>query len=111
MVSIWLTRVKKSEKPAEMAKTGFPGGSRFSSNWNCRKIRLLAVLLNAGCPEAREAVLVDRELPGKEFVDGQRVAAAGFLEGKQTPADGRNDFGLAADDPPFCPGCRQIRNC
>ena len=76
-----------------------------------RPIRLLAVLLDAGRPQARETVLVDRELPGKEFVDCQRVAAAGFLEGKQTPADGRNNFGLAADDPPFCPGRWQVRNC
>ena len=73
-------------------------------------IRLLAVLLDAGRPQPRETVLVDRELPGKEFVDRQRVAAAGFLEGQQAPADSRNNFGLAADDPPFCPGRWQVRN-
>jgi hypothetical protein len=75
------------------------------------KIRLLAVLLDAGRPQAREAVLIDGELPGKEFVNGQRVAAAGFLKGQQAPTDGGNNFGLAADDPPFCPGRGQIRNC
>jgi hypothetical protein len=75
------------------------------------KIRLLAVLLDTGRPQARETVLVDRELPRKEFVDRQRVAAAGFLEGQQAPANGGNHFGFAADDPPFCPGRGQIRNC
>src|SRR6185436_10274368 len=37
---------------------------------------LLPVLLDAGGAQAGEAVLVDGELPGQEFVDGQRVAAA-----------------------------------
>jgi hypothetical protein len=56
-------------------------------------------------------VLIDRELPGKEFINGQRVAAAGFLKGQQAPTDGGDHFGLAADDPPFCTGRWQIRNC
>jgi hypothetical protein len=49
-------------------------------------------------------------LPGQEFVDGQGVAAAGFLKGEQAAANRGNDFGLAADHPPFGPGCGQIRN-
>jgi hypothetical protein len=72
---------------------------------------LLAILLDTGGAKSRQAVLIDGKLPGKELVDGQRVAAAGLLEGEQAAADGGNDFGLAADDPPFGPGRGQIRNC
>src|SRR5258707_15803926 len=56
-------------------------------------------------------MLIDRKLPGKEFVDGQRVAAASLLEGEQAAAHSGNDFGLPADNPPFGPGRGQIRNC
>jgi hypothetical protein len=56
-------------------------------------------------------MLIDGKLPGEEFVDRQRVTAAGLLQGKQTATDGGNDFGLTADDPPFGPGRGQIRNC
>jgi hypothetical protein len=56
-------------------------------------------------------MLIDGKLPRQEFVDGQRVAAAGFLEGEQAASDRCNDFGLAADDPPFGAGRRQIGNC
>ena len=38
--------------------------------------RLLAVLLDAGGAQPGETMLVDRELPGQEFVHGQGVAAA-----------------------------------
>jgi hypothetical protein len=72
---------------------------------------LLPILLDAGGAQSGEAMLVDGKLPGQEFVDGQRVAAAGFLEGEQAAADRGNDFGLAADHPPFGPGRGQIRNC
>ena len=73
--------------------------------------RLLAILLDAGCAQPGKAMLVDGKLPGKEFVDGQRVAAASLLEGEQTAADRGNDFGLTANNPPFGPGRGQIRNC
>jgi hypothetical protein len=56
-------------------------------------------------------MLIDGELPGQEFVDSQRVAAASLLKGEQAAANRGNDFGLAADDPPLGPGCGQIRNC
>jgi hypothetical protein len=56
-------------------------------------------------------VLVDRELPGEEFVDCQRIAAAGFLKRQKATADGGDNFGFAADDPPFGSGRGQIRNC
>ena len=69
---------------------------------------LLAILLDTGGAQARETVLVDRELPGKKFVDRQRVAAACFLEGKKAAADCGNDFSFTADDPPFGSGCGQV---
>ena len=71
----------------------------------------MAILLNAGGAQPRKTVLVDRELPGKEFVDRQRVAAAGLLEREQAAANRGNDFGLAADHPPFGTGRWQVRNC
>jgi hypothetical protein len=56
-------------------------------------------------------MLIDGKLPGKELVDGQRVAAASLLKGEQAAADRGNDFGLTANYPPFGPGRGQIRNC
>jgi hypothetical protein len=71
---------------------------------------LLAILLNAGSAQSGKAVLIDGKLPGEEFVDGQRVAAAGFLKGEQTAAHCGYDFGFTANNPPFGPGRGQIRN-
>jgi hypothetical protein len=72
--------------------------------------RLLTVLLDPGGAQPGKAVLVDGELPGQEFVDGQRVTTAGFLKGEQAAANRSNDFRLATDDPPLGAGCWQIRN-
>jgi hypothetical protein len=112
MVSIWLTKVKAGRIKPGTEKIGFAGRSRFSSNRTNGRLRprLLAILLDSGGSKPRKAVLIDRELPGEEFVDGQRVAAASFLEGKQTAANRGNDFSLATDDPSLGPGCGQIRN-
>lgn len=109
MVSIWLTAVKTRDDFAKVAENRPPVGDRFSENLR-RPVGLLAILLNAGGPQPRQTVLVDRKLPGQEFVDGQRVAAAGFLKGKQATANGGNDLSLAADDPPFGSGRGQIRD-
>src|SRR5665213_1416951 len=49
---------------------------------------LLPVLLDAGGAQARQTMLIDGKLPGQEFVDRQRVAAAGCLEGEQAAAHG-----------------------
>jgi hypothetical protein len=93
-----------------MKKTGFARRSRFSSNlWD--RERLLPILLDTGGPQASQAVLIDRELPRQEFVHRQRVAAASLLKGEQAAANRGNDFGLAADYPPFGSGRGQIRNC
>src|SRR3569833_4486641 len=91
-----------------MRKTGFAKRGRFSSNaiWE----NLLAVLLDAGGAQAGQTVLVDREQPGEEFVDRQRVAAAGLLEGEQATPNGGDNFRLAANDPPLGAWRGKIRN-
>jgi len=66
--------------------------------------RLLAILLDAGGAQSCKAMLIDGKLPGKELVDGQRVAAASLLKGEQAAADCGNDFGLTANDPPLGSG-------
>jgi hypothetical protein len=111
MVSIWLTRVNGGQGKFGMKKTSFAKRSRFSSNADSLGRGLLAILLDAGGPQAGQAVLIDGELPGKEFVNRQRVAAACFLEGEQAAADRGNDFGLPADNPPFGSGRGEVRNC
>jgi hypothetical protein len=110
MVSIWLTTVKAGANSSSMKKTGFAKRSRFSSNLLVRE-SLLPILLDPGGPQTGQTMLIDGKLPRKEFVDRQRVPAAGFLEGEQTATDGCNDFGLAADNPPFGAGRRQVGNC
>ena len=93
-----------------MKKTGFAKRSRFSSNLSVRE-SLLPILLDPGGPETCQTMLIDGKLPRQEFVDRQRVPAAGFLKGKQTSADRRNDLGLAADYPPLGARRGQVSNC
>ena len=57
-----------------------------------------------------EPVLVDGILPGQEFLDRERIAAAGLLQRKQAAAHGRDDFRLAADDPALGSRRGQIRD-
>ena len=64
----------------------------------------MTILLNTGSAQSGKTMLIDGKLPGEEFVDGQRVTAAGLLKGEQAAADRGNDFGLTADNPPFGPG-------
>jgi hypothetical protein len=94
-----------------MQKIGFAKRGRFSSNAAGSEQRLLAILLDAGGAQSGKAMLIDGKLPGKELVDGQRVAAASLLKGEQAAADRGNDFSLTANYPPFGPGRGQIRNC
>jgi hypothetical protein len=110
MVSIWLTTVKAAANSADMKKTGFAKRGRFSSNLSVRE-SLLPILLDPCGPEACQAMLIDGELPGEEFVDRQRIAAASLFEGKEAATDRRNNFGLAADHPPFGSGRGQVSNC
>src|SRR5487761_607959 len=69
---------------------------------------LLAILLDAGRAQSGKAMLVDRVLPGQEFLDRQRIAAARFFERQQSAANGGNYFRFAADAPTLRPRCRQI---
>jgi hypothetical protein len=111
MVSIWLTKVKGWGESSGMKKIGLTARGRFSSNPVGFGERLLAILLDTGGAQSRQAVLVDGKLPGKEFVDRQRVAAASLLKGEQATAHCRNNFRLTANNPPFGAGRGQIRNC
>jgi dihydroxyacetone kinase DhaKLM complex PTS-EIIA-like component DhaM len=94
-----------------MMKIGSAKRSRSSSNAVDFGEGLLAILLDAGSAQSGKAMLIDGKLPREEFVDGQRVAAAGLLEGEQTAAYCGDDFGLTANYPPFGPGRGQIRDC
>jgi hypothetical protein len=107
-------------KLAKMKKIGLAERGRSLSNSKDlgRKVQtgpagetLLAILLDAGGAQTGQTVLIDGKLPGQEFIDRQGVAAAGLLKGEQTTADGGNDFGFTANNPPFGSGCRQIRDC
>src|SRR5580698_2845015 len=93
-----------------MKNIGLAKPSRVSSNAIDSVGRLLAILLDTGGAQSCQAMLVDGKLPGEELVHRQGVAAAGLLKGEQAAADCGNDFGLTAYDPPFGPGCGQIRD-
>src|SRR4051812_35753739 len=58
------------------------------------RTRSLPVLLNARGAQTGEAVLVDRGLPGEEFLYRERIAAARFFKRKQAAAHGCDDLGL-----------------
>jgi hypothetical protein len=62
----------------------------------------LAVLLNARGAQAGEAMLVDGILPGKEFLDGQRITRASLFQRQQAAAYRSDHLSLAADDPTLC---------
>src|SRR5258706_13833782 len=70
---------------------------------------LLPVLLNSRGAQAGEPVAIDRILPGEEFLDRQRIAAASFFERQQAATHGRNDFGLATDHPAIGTERREVR--
>jgi hypothetical protein len=40
----------------------------------------MAVVLNAGCPQASKAVIINRGLPGQKFFHCQRITRTGFLK-------------------------------
>jgi hypothetical protein len=94
-----------------MKKTGLAERGRFLSNAVGDGAGLLAILLDSCGTQSGKAMLVDGKLPGQEFIDGQGVPAAGFLERQQAAANRSNNFGLTANNPPFGAGRGQIRNC
>src|ERR1700694_2932066 len=71
-------------------------------------LRLLPVLLDARRAQAGKAMLVDGILPGEEFLDGERIAAAGFLKRKKSAPYRSHHLGLAPNDPALGAWCRQI---
>jgi hypothetical protein len=110
MVSIWLTVIKGCGETSTSIKSASQKEADFRRMLPVLKLALLPILLDAGRTQSRQAMLIDRKLPGKEFVDGQRVTAAGLFERKQAATDCGNDFGLTANNPPFGAGRRQICN-
>jgi hypothetical protein len=111
MVSIWLTKVKGRCESSKRKKSASQGEADFHQMPLVPGNALLAILLDPGGAQPRKAMLIDGKLPGQEFVNGQRVAAASLLKGEQAAANRGNDLGLATDDPPLGSGCGQIRNC
>jgi hypothetical protein len=69
--------------------------------WKNIKRSFVPVLLDVRSTQAGQAVLIERMLPGEEFVDREHVTATGFVEGQEATANGRDYLGLAPDDPPF----------
>src|SRR3954452_21513067 len=113
MVSIWLTKVKscdKSRAKTKHEKNRPRNGSQIFVKSRRFPDCLLAILLDTGGAKSRQTMLVDRKLPGEEFVNRQGITAAGLLEGEKTATDCGDNLGLAADDPAFGAGGRQIRN-
>ena len=70
--------------PADTTRERFrqtkDGESRLQRFTNAREGALLSVLLDAGGAQASETMLVDRCLPGEEFLDREGIAVAGFVE-------------------------------
>jgi hypothetical protein len=86
------------------------GGPRTVGFITGIKRLLMPVLLGARGTQPGGAALVDRGLPGEEFVDREHVAVAGFVKREQTTAHGCDQFGLAPDNPASRSRCRQIRD-
>ena len=66
------------------------------------------ILLYTLYAQTAKTILVDRILPGTEFIDRQRVAAARLLKRKQTAANRGNNLGFPMRHPTFCSLWRQI---
>lgn len=92
---------------ATKKRTGAPRGGPFSSNSPVVSSSL-TILLNSGRTQTGQTMTVYRGLPRQEFFDGQRIAAAGFLERQKSPANGGHHFGLATYHPPSRPLRRQV---
>ncbi len=70
----------------------------------------MAILLDARGAQPSKTMLVDRVLPGKELLNGQRISGAGFLERLKAATYRRDHFGLSTDDPALGRWRRQVRN-
>src|SRR6266481_602451 len=69
---------------------------------------LLAILLNASGAQTGEAMAVDRVLPGQEFLNRERIAAASLFKRKEAATHRRNDFRLTANHPTLRSRRRQV---
>jgi hypothetical protein len=103
--------VKSRGETSTSKRSASQSEADFRQNGVGSGMRLLTILLDTGGAQSRKTVLVNGELPRKEFVNRQRVAAARLLKGEQAAADRGNDFGFTANYPPFGSGRGQIRNC
>jgi hypothetical protein len=98
------------------------GGASLASGFSLRvRCALLAPLLpprstpmsgtislDARHAQTAKTILVDRLLPGVEFIDGQCVAATRLFERKQSNANRGNNHGFPLRYPTFCFLWRQI---
>ena len=55
-----------------------------------RGARLLAILLDARRAQAVKAMLINRGLPGEEFLDRECIARTGLFEGQQAATHREN---------------------
>jgi len=99
--------VKKSKRKGRRCRR--PLGA-FEGQPVARLPDLLAILLNPRRPQPGKAVLVDRLLPGDEFLDGQRITLTRLFKAEQAPPHRRDNFCLTADNPTFRVPRRQIGN-
>ena len=97
----------RNERSRPREAAAFRAGRLAASAGSIRRA-LLTVLLNAGRAQAGKAVLVDRVLPGKKFLDRQCVTAACLFKRKKSAADRGDHLRLAADDPTLRSRRRQI---
>jgi glycosidase len=75
--------VKKSVAAAtETGQT--PKSGHFQPLFSNLKLRLMPVLLYPRRAQSRQPMLLDRRLPGQEFVNGQSIAVARLFEAQET---------------------------
>ena len=70
----------------------------------------IAIDLQPGDAETRDAVPVDRALPSEELLDRQVVALAHLIEADHADANRPNDGGLAPHDPALGVGWREFNH-
>jgi hypothetical protein len=68
-----------------------------------------SIMLKTRRSQASEAMLIDRPLPGGEFIGREHVAVAGLFKRKHALANSVDDLGLATDHPSLRRDRRQIR--
>ena len=77
----------------------------------CSLPRKGAAFLRMRDLQAVHAIAQQRVLPGQEFLNGEAVAVAGFLQTQKSAVHGRNHLGLPARNPAARVGRRKIGEC